>query len=362
MAIVHITNGSYCNQEISGSFELIKEWAPTTTGEPVGGYYGFITVWHNGFSKKIRVRCNEEDIEVTDDSGEMVSTPQCDTGVDHASEYFKLESEGEAVQRIRKTFELVNRATQGVKRGSIRGLVIAGPPGIGKTHNVMEMLTEGAVGAEGGTHRGWDVVKGHVTPIGLYQKLFQFRTKGNILVFDDCDSVWADETSANILKAVLDSCDRRTVQWNSESHALRREDIPNSFEFRGSIVFITNKDFRTGNSTKMQAHYDAVLSRCHYLDLEMSRKTDLMLRIKQIVSDGMLDPYGFVNGEEQQIVGFVRENMDDLNELSLRMVKKLADLAVSDPQDWRELAEFTCMQQEAKFRRLLRQKKAQQEA
>jgi len=360
MAIVHITKGSYLNEEISGSFELMKEWAPTVSGEPVNGFYGFVTVWHNGFSKKVRVRCNKEDIEVTDDSGELA--PSHDTTADPTAEYFSIESEEEAVQRIRKTFALVDKATRGVKSGHISGLVISGPPGIGKSYNVMEMLTEGAVGAMGGTHRGWEVVKGHITPIGLYQKLYNFRNKGDILVFDDCDAVWGDETSANLLKAVLDSSDVRTVQWNSESHALRREDIPSSFEFCGSIVFITNKDFRSGNSAKMQTHYDAVLSRCHYLDLEMSRKTDLMLRIKQIVSDGMLDSYSFQNGEEQEIVSFVRENMNDLNELSLRMVKKIADLAVSDPSDWRDLAEFTCMQQEAKFRRLLRQKKAAQES
>lgn len=356
--IVHITNGSYCNQEISGSFQLIKEWTPTVSGEPVGGYYGFVTVWHNGHSKKIRVRCNQEDIEVTDESGELASTNKGES-TDPINDYYKLESEEEAVQRIRRTFELVRSVTNGVKKGSIRGLVLAGPPGIGKSHEIMEMLTDGHVAAEGGAHRDWDVVKGHITPIGLFKKLFEFSDKGNILVFDDCDSVWGDETSANLLKAVLDSNDRRTVQWNAESHVLKADKIPNSFEFRGQIVFITNKDFRQGNSAKMQAHYDAVLSRCHYLDMEMSRKTDLMLRIKQVVGDGMLDPYRFENGEEQQIVSFIRENMDDLNELSLRMVKKIADLAKSDSNEWRELAEFTCMKQEAMYRRMLRQKQQQ---
>lgn len=357
MAIVHITRGTYLNEEISGSFQLVREWQPTTTGQPINGFDGTVRVFHESLSKNIQVRCNESEIKVVSDNGDIASDAD-NTGSDPIAEYYALESEDDAVQRIRETFELAERAAKGVKRGSIRGLIISGPAGIGKSYTIMEMLTEGNMMAESGSHRGWEVVKGWITPVSLYKKFYEYREKGDILVFDDTDCVWDNEASLNLMKAALDSSERRTLHWASESAALRAEDVPNSFDFEGSVIFITNRDFRKA-TPKLQPHYDAMRSRCHYLDLEMSRSSDLFLRIKQIVGDGMLDSYRFDQNQITDIIDFVRENIHDLEELSLRMVKKIADAVQADPADWRPLVEATCTRPEARFRRLLAEKKRQ---
>ncbi len=68
-----------------------------------------------------------------------------------------------------------------------------------------------------------------------------------------------------------------------------------------------------------------------------------MLRIKQIVEDGMLDKYDFEAGAVEELLTFIDTNKKKLRELSLRMVLKLADLKASFPDRWESVASMTCM-------------------
>jgi len=169
-------------------------------------------------------------------------------------------------------------------------------------------------------------------------------------VFDDCDSILFDEVALNMLKAVLDSGKKRMLSWKSESHALKREGIPDRFEFKGGVIFITNVNFENVRSKKIQDHLKALMSRCHYIDLKMDSKRDLFLRINQIVKDGMLEEYGFGEEGNAEVINFMTENKDILREISLRMVLKIADLKKMDPKEWKHLAYSTCTVQAAKAR------------
>jgi hypothetical protein len=88
-----------------------------------------------------------------------------------------------------------------------------------------------------GGRKKYEVVKGAMSAIGLYCKLFNFADKDNVLVFDDCDSVLLDDLSLNILKAALDSKKSRRIHWNTDSFKLRNEGVPDSFEFKGSVRY-----------------------------------------------------------------------------------------------------------------------------
>jgi len=90
--------------------------------------------------------------------------------------------------------------------------------------------------------------------------------------------------------------------------------------------------------------------------LEIGSLRDKLLRIKQIVRDGMLAPYLFSPEEEANVLSFVLDNAEYLREVSLRMVKKIADFVKADPKGWLEMAEATCLQRDAKFKRLLAKK------
>jgi hypothetical protein len=163
-------------------------------------------------------------------------------------------------------------------------------------------------------------------------------------VFDDCDSILLDDVCLNLLKGALDSGKKRKISWLAESSALRREGIPDSFEFKGSVIFITNLKFDKMKSQKLRDHLDALQSRCHYLDLTLDTMRDKILRIKQIAQDGALFvDYEFEQCEQDDIIDFLTENANNMREMSLRMAIKIADLRKSFPLRWKEMARVTCM-------------------
>jgi hypothetical protein len=160
--------------------------------------------------------------------------------------------------------------------------------------------------------------------------------------------VFGDELALNILKAALDSGKRRRICWNSDSRLLRDEGIPNSFNFNGSVIFITNLKFQNVRSKKLQDHLEALESRCHFLDLTIDSERDKMLRIKQVhrdadVTGGLFADYRFAGDEGEQVFAFMEQNITRLRELSIRMALKIADLVKMSPTKWQSLAENTVM-------------------
>ena len=256
------------------------------------------------------------------------------------------ETDAEIIERLRGRFEILDDMTRAVKAGKIRSMIVTGPPGVGKSFGVEKVLEKHDVFANVANDqklKKYEVVKGAMSALGLYAKLFAYSDPKNILVFDDCDSVLLDDLSLNILKAALDSGSKRMIHWNTDSRLLRQEGIPGSFEFKGGAIFITNIKFEHVRSKKLKDHLEALESRCHYLDLTIDTEREKLLRIKQIVGDGMLDKYDMTAEEQAGLLEFINVNKGKLRELSLRMVLKLADLRVSFPQRWQEVAKVTCM-------------------
>ena len=256
------------------------------------------------------------------------------------------ESDEEIVERLRARFEVLRQMTVAVKSGDVRAMIVSGPPGVGKSFGVEEVLSkDGLFDTLGERKPRYEIVKGAMSALGLYAKLYEFSDPKSVLVFDDCDSILMEDLSLNILKGALDSSKKRFIAWNTDSRLLRSEGIPDRFEFKGSAIFITNIKFEHVKSKRLRDHLDALESRCHYIDLQMDTEREKMLRIKQIVGDGMLDVYDF---EEQaatvkEVVDFIDNNKTKLRELSLRMVLKIADLRKSFPTTWQAMATTTCM-------------------
>ena len=195
----------------------------------------------------------------------------------------------------------------------------------------------------GNTAPKYEVVKGAMSPIGLYSKLYNFANRDNVLVFDDCDSILLDDLSLNILKAALDSKKVRRICWNTDSHMLRREGVPNQFEFAGSVIFITNIKFDNVKSKKLRDHLEALESRCHYIDLTIDTLREKLLRIDQIVKDGMLSSYEFTPEVHDAIVQWIKAHARRLREVSLRTVLKVSDLAKAFPDTWQAMATNTVL-------------------
>ena len=257
------------------------------------------------------------------------------------------ETDEQIMERLGQRFEILEDMTRAVKKGDVRAMIVSGPPGVGKSFGVEKVLSKHDVFADVADDKKlkkYEIVKGAMSAIGLYSKLYEFSDKKSILVFDDCDSVLLDDLSLNILKAALDSSKKRTIHWNTDSRLLRSEGVPNSFEFKGGAIFITNIKFDNVRSKKLRDHLEALESRCHYLDLTIDTEREKLLRIRQVVRDaGMLDDYELSDTAKAEVVDFIADNAKRMRELSLRMVLKVADIRRSMPNNWRAVVEVTCM-------------------
>jgi hypothetical protein len=254
------------------------------------------------------------------------------------------ESDETILGRLTERFDILTEMTKAVKRGDIRAMIVSGPPGVGKSHNVEAVLQkDGLFDTLGERKPRFEVVKGAMSSIGLYTKLYEFSDAKNVLVFDDCDDILQEELSLNILKGALDSSQRRFISWNTDSRILRSEGVPDRFEFKGSAIFITNIKFEHVRSKKLRSHLDALESRCHYMDLEMDTNREKLLWIRQITNQGMLDHFEFEPVVREELLDFIVEHQDSLRELSLRMVLKVAQLRKAMPMVWKAYARQTCM-------------------
>jgi hypothetical protein len=316
-------------------------------GYQTGAKGGYVTVKSEGFFGEeyddVRIKVTSiEDLEFVTESvpvGEFVAP------IFHAHDKAPLESDDQVMDRIEQRFEILQQMTRATISGDVRAMIVVGPPGVGKSYGVeFELEKSGLFDKISGKKIKYEVVKGAMTPIGLYCTLYRHSDANNVLVFDDCDSVFQDDLSLNILKAALDSGKKRKIHWNSDSSMLRREGVPDMFDFKGGCIFITNLKFDNLKSKKMQDHLEALQSRCHFLDLTLNTMRDKFLRIKQIFRQGQLfKDYDFSPEQGEEILSFMDANKDKLREMSLRMALKLADLTKVSQENWKSLAVSTCM-------------------
>jgi hypothetical protein len=339
MSAIRVINGVYRNKPVkNATFNLVK-------GFQTGAKGGFVTVQSAGYFGPefdvVRIKVNNiSDIEYV--NGDAVSN---DNTVAFVSPQVENETEEQIMTRIRERFDILHEMTKACVNGDIRAMIVSGPPGVGKSFGVEQEIEKATLFDKlAGKRLRAEVVKGSATPIGLYQTLYKYSDSNCVLVFDDCDSILLDDVALNLLKGALDSGKKRTISWLSESSALRREGIPDRFEFKGSVIFITNLKFDAMKSQKLRDHLDALQSRCHYLDLTLDTMRDKVLRIKQIAKDGVLfQDYDFEPCVQDEIIEFMEANQNRLREMSLRMALKIADLRKSFAGNWKRLAETTCM-------------------
>jgi hypothetical protein len=252
-------------------------------------------------------------------------------------------SDAEVDRKIKERFQTLEMLTSTSLGGSTRSLVVSGPPGLGKSFTIEKMLEEWGTDGE-----DYEIVKGFSRATGIYKILYKYRNEGQVIVFDDCDSVFGDEVGLNLLKSALDTTERRIIQWRAE---IKMEDengdtLPQMFEFKGSVIFISNMDFDglIASGNRLAPHLEAIIDRSFYIDLELKTRRDFYIRIGQVVGAGMLRNMGCSAATEAEIMKFTLDNLDFFRVLSLRTVHKMAQVAMVNP-DWRVVARTTLLKQ-----------------
>ena len=357
---ITLAQGHYGNPEQIHGQEL--DMVEDFVSDARDGWEGYIKV-RNGYNirgsgETCKVRCNQSDIQMTAGAPAGVTMLQAlkkpvKQGTAEVTDFTQIKvpdsavahkTDEEIIEKTRARFQVLTDMTKAVKAGDVRAMIVTGPPGVGKSFGVEEVLAKDDLFNTLGERKPkYEIVKGAMSAIGLYSKLYEYSAEKNIIGFDDCDSVLLDDLSLNILKAALDSSKKRTISWNTDSRVLRSEGIPDRFEFKAGAIFITNIKFENVRSKKLQDHLAALESRCHYIDLQMDTDREKVLRIKQIVEDGMLDSYEFEPVVRDEVVDFIIENRAKLRELSLRTVLKVAQLRKAFADNWKAMAEVTVM-------------------
>lgn len=326
---IKIKDGLYRNQKIKNkTFPLIKQFQ-------LGSKGGFVTVDGTGMFGKDKIRVSvtsPTDYEVVD-------------GRDYQDPNQTRESDEEVIERIAERFHILDDMTKAVLNGDIRAMIVAGPPGVGKSYGIEQQLEKANLFDQmRGTRVKSEMIKGTASALGLYKSLYKYSDENSVVVFDDCDSILLDDVCLNLLKGALDSSKKRVISWLADSHSLRREGVPDQFNFQGGVIFITNLKFDQMKSQKTRDHLDAIQSRCHYLDLTLDTIRDKILRIRQIARTGELFAnYNFDQVAQDNIITFMTEQQNKLREVSLRMAIKIADLYKSFPDKWKSMTEVTCM-------------------
>jgi hypothetical protein len=240
---------------------------------------------------------------------------------------------------INKRFEFVEQMVSMVSKKTIASAIITGEGGLGKTHTVLASLdragftnvtdlAEFEIGSVVNTSKSYRVIKGFSTAKGLYRSLFE--SNGMVLVFDDCDSVLKDPVALNLLKGALDSYGERYINWNAE---MRDPDLPRSFKFTGSIVFISNMDLDRVDQ--------AVKSRALCVDLTMTQEQKVERMEVLVESEDFLQD--FEVSVKRDAIAFIRDNMDNVANLSLRTLIATTKIA-AEGGDWKQLAKYVLTQ------------------
>jgi len=240
---------------------------------------------------------------------------------------------------INERFAFVEQMVGMVAKKTIASTIITGQGGLGKTHTVLKALksfgmqdttdlTQFEVGARINTPKAYRIIKGFSTAKGLYRTLFEGN--GQVLVFDDCDSVLKDPVALNLLKGALDSYGDRWISWNAD---FKDEDLPKSFKFTGAIVFISNMDLDRVDQ--------AVKTRAMCVDLSMTTEQKVE-RMEALVVDKEFLPEFDVQYKKDAIA-FIREVMNDVSNLSLRSLIATTKIR-AEGGAWKNLAKYVLTQ------------------
>jgi hypothetical protein len=253
------------------------------------------------------------------------------------------------VEEVKEKYSTVENMTNIFVKNpnaAMRGLLISGDAGQGKTHAVQKGLI-------GTAQDKIDYVKGSsITPAVMYVKLWQNRRAGDILILDDVDIAHKGTTERNTILDLFKGAteptkEDRTLQW---ARAQRNQmmvdlDVPNTFDFQGAIIWITNDTIET-LSTKCKSHWNAISSRFRQIPVWLNEQEKLMYTLYLVEEVNMLGPDchakegGYSNSIIAKTAKYIRDNYKFMNDISPRCSVAIADTIDNFPKEWKTYCDY----------------------
>jgi hypothetical protein len=205
-----------------------------------------------------------------------------------------------------ETYAELHSFVEGFVNDHFNTLVICSTGGLGKSEEVRRATT------------GQDVVRigGHVTPLGLYERLYVGRNKP--VIFDEIDELLSNPTHVGLLKQLCETRDKKTIMWGSKDR--RAEAIDGgvgSFTTDSHVLVLCN------SFTTLGANVAALKTRAMVLQFTPSAG-EILDKMKTFA-------------EDTEIMDFLERLHQSLPEFTLRTFSKLAELKAAG-MDWRKYA------------------------
>lgn len=224
-----------------------------------------------------------------------------------------------------------------VAQGNCRGLILTGPPGVGKTSSVTSLL-------EQHSSKPFKVIAGNVSPFNLYVELFRHREAGEIIVLDDADSFLNAVEGINIVKAATDTTSQRQISWVTTNPMLKAWGIDKTFKYNGAVILISNERLGLHSKGRMALHLAALTDRLRHLAIGTNNKEEQFLQLcYYVVRHGLLRSRGLMPAQEREILDYIADHFDRLPRISLRTATNLAELMLLEPTGWKTMAKHSLL-------------------
>jgi len=217
-------------------------------------------------------------------------------------------------------------------------LVVNGPTGSGKTEFVKKVLK--AYAKKTPTYNS-----GTLSAVMLFKLLYENRRKGDILAIDDTDSIFESVEAVEVLKAALDTQEKKSVEWTKYSTALSREGIPTTFAYEGKVIIVTNRHCvrnPLGAKNKIDRMLLPLWSRVMYFAAGLPTRQWEIQSIKMFQKNDEIRCFGEKNIDQKaqkQIIAFIDEQQDEFHDVNFRLVSQICDLYNAFPNNvWKSHA------------------------
>jgi len=194
----------------------------------------------------------------------------------------------------------------------VKGLLLYGEPGLGKSFNVKKILSTMK------NEKDYVIISGHITPMQFYKKLCSHQDK--LIVLDDVN-ILESTINLNILKSALDT---GLVEYSSSV----LKDFPSQFIFTGEIIILMNDE------PKNNEHLKALESRILTYKMEMDYKTKI-----SILYDIAKHSKDLTESERGDIVEWIKDNTSEATKnLSIRLLNICMEFYKWNKDKWKDLA------------------------
>jgi len=249
-----------------------------------------------------------------------------------------------------------------------KSLIVNGDAGMGKTEFTSDIIETYAKKHKKKCGKN----SGSLTAVELYVRLHKFRKEGEVFVIDDTDRIFDTVESVEVLKAALDTRGNKQVDWGKAySTHLARHKCPTSFTYKGKVIIITNRNIRyapTETPTAKQAMVAPLKSRMGYFPAGLPNPEWKIEALRMFASgyqskkDPKASPYTLRCADDivlhkkdqlaktdkdwkkdskkivlNEIIDFIEEQIDELNEISFRTVYQAIGYRNEYPDDWKDM-------------------------